>query len=167
MFFGLQVWTNINEKHFEPLRSRSHWCTSIVQGEQHSLIKARSVQVSRNGLPRPAVQLQLLWVRRVRVWLGQDVAIAVFVKRVLERVAVRRQALRCKQRVTGEQEKHRLKQVQLNSAHTHITWNNFSPACPLSRSCSGSILLLLLLAFGASAFARTRRRKATWTKTVA
>lgn len=105
--------------------SRSRSCTSIVQGKQHSLIKARSVQVSGNGLPRPAVQLQLLWVRRVRVGLGQDVAIAVFVKRVLERVAVRRQALCCKQRVTGEQEKRRLKRVQLNGALTHIVRKNF------------------------------------------
>lgn len=75
-----------------------------MQGEQHSLIETRSVQVSGDGLSRPAVQLQLLWVGCVWVWLGQDVAIAVFVKRVLKRIAVRRQALCCKQRVTGDQE---------------------------------------------------------------
>lgn len=67
--------------------------TPIMQGEQHSLIETCSVQISGDGFSCPAVQLKLFWVRCVGVWLSQDVTIAVFVKRVLKRIAVRRQAL--------------------------------------------------------------------------
>lgn len=67
--------------------------TSVVQGQQHPLIQAGPVQVTRDGFARPAVQLQLLRVRSVRIRLGQDVAVAVLVEGVLQRVAVGGQPL--------------------------------------------------------------------------
>lgn len=64
-----------------------------MKSEQDSLIKTGSVQVSGDWFSCPAVQLQLLWIRCMRVRLGQNVAIAVFVKRVFKGIAMRRQAL--------------------------------------------------------------------------
>lgn len=67
--------------------------TSVMQGQQHPLIQTGSVQVTGDGFARPAVQLQLLRVGSVRIGLGQDVAVAVLVEGVLERVAVGGQPL--------------------------------------------------------------------------
>lgn len=67
--------------------------TSVVQGQQHPLVQTGPVQITGDGFARPAVQLQLLRVRGVRIWLGQDVAVAVLVEGVLERVAVGGQPL--------------------------------------------------------------------------
>lgn len=64
--------------------------TSVVQGQEDSFVEAGSVEVPRNWLPCPAVQLQLLWVRSVGVGLSQDVTIAVFIKGVLQRIAMGR-----------------------------------------------------------------------------
>lgn len=64
-----------------------------MQGQQHPLIQAGPVQVTRDGFASPAVQLQLLRVWSVRIRLGQDVAVAVLVEWVLERVAVGGQPL--------------------------------------------------------------------------
>ena len=80
--------------------------TSVMQGQQDSLVQTGSVQVSRNGLPCPAVQLQFLRVRCMGVRFGQDVAVPVLVEGVLQGVAVGRQTLGRKERVAaGERDR--------------------------------------------------------------
>lgn len=104
-----------------------------MQGQQDSLVQAGSVQVPRNGLPRPAVQLQLLWVRRVGVWFRQDVAVAVLVEGVLQGVPMGGQTLGRKEWVAA---------------------SSFGGA-------RRAPLLLLLLAFGSTPFPRPARSQST------
>lgn len=64
--------------------------TSVVQGQQHLLIQTGPVQISRDWLASPAVQLKLFWVWGMGVWFCQDVTVPVFIKGMLQRVTVRR-----------------------------------------------------------------------------
>lgn len=81
-------------------------CTSVMQCQEDPFIQAGSVQIPRDWFSCPTVQLQLFWVGCVGVRLGQDVAIAVLVERVLQRVPMVGQALSRKQRVTETQKHH-------------------------------------------------------------
>ena len=55
-----------------------------MQRQTDLLLKPHPIQIARNRLPSPFHALiELLPVGRVRVGFGQDVAVAIFVERVL------------------------------------------------------------------------------------
>lgn len=79
------MWTDSTTEQWTLHPSVSPSCcrTPVVQRQQHALVQTRPVQVAGDRLAGPAVQLQLIGVRGVRIRFRQDVAVPVFVKGVL------------------------------------------------------------------------------------
>lgn len=76
-------------RHGQPVLRNLQLGGAIVQRHQHVVRRQHPVQPARNGLPRPVgTFVKLLPEGGVRIRFGQDVPVAVLVKRMLQRVAV-------------------------------------------------------------------------------